>query len=98
MLAIHDRSKSKNRSQRLISVNLEIAADEVDLCVTGLTSNPSIFDKAITGTDLYDASISGTDAEAVFFDLALDDLTRAADLLRTSWDVSDGMDGCVVKS
>ncbi|MCH2143291.1 MAG: transaldolase [Phycisphaerales bacterium] len=66
-----------------------------DLCVTGLTSNPSIFDKAITGTDLYDAAISGTDAEAVFFDLALEDLTRAADLLRTAWDVSDGMDGCV---
>jgi transaldolase len=66
-----------------------------DLCVTGLTSNPSIFDKAITGTDLYDASIRGTDAEAVFFDLAIDDLSRAADLLRTAWDVTDGTDGCV---
>ena len=66
-----------------------------DNCVTGLTSNPSIFDKAISGSNLYDQALAGTDAEAVFFDLALDDLTRAADLLRTSWDVSDGTDGCV---
>ena len=66
-----------------------------DLCVTGLTSNPSIFDKAISGSNLYDAAMSGSDAESIFFDLAIDDLGRAADLLRTSWDVSGGTDGCV---
>ncbi len=66
-----------------------------DLCVTGLTSNPSIFDKAISGSDLYDSSMSGGDPESIFFDLAIDDLGRAADLLRTSWDVSGGTDGCV---
>jgi transaldolase len=66
-----------------------------DLCVTGLTSNPSIFDKAISGSDLYDAAMKGDDAESIFFDLAIDDLGRAADLLRTSWDVSGGTDGCV---
>ncbi|HJO16546.1 MAG TPA: transaldolase [Phycisphaerales bacterium] len=66
-----------------------------DNSVTGLTSNPSIFDKAISGSDLYDDSMTGTDAEAIFFDLAIDDLSRAADLLRTAWDVTDGSDGCV---
>jgi len=66
-----------------------------DLCVTGLTSNPSIFDKAISGSDLYDEAIAGSDPEAIFFDLAIDDLGRAADLLRTAWDVSGGTDGCV---
>jgi len=66
-----------------------------DDCVTGLTSNPSIFDKAISGSDLYDAAIEGGDAESIFFDLAIDDLGRAADLLRTAWDVSAGTDGCV---
>jgi transaldolase len=66
-----------------------------DLCVTGLTSNPSIFDKAISGSNLYDAAMSGSDAESIFFDLAIDDLGRAADLLRTSWDVSGGTDGYV---
>lgn len=66
-----------------------------DNCVTGLTSNPSIFDKAISGSDLYDDSMSGSDAESIFFDLAIDDLSRAADLLRTAWDVTDGNDGCV---
>jgi len=66
-----------------------------DNCVTGLTSNPSIFDKAISGGDLYDDSMSGVDAESIFFDLAIDDLSRAADLLRAAWDVTDGNDGCV---
>jgi transaldolase len=66
-----------------------------DYCVTGLTSNPSIFDKAISGGDLYDDSMSGPDAEAIFFDLAIQDLSRAADLLRTAWDLSEGTDGFV---
>lgn len=72
-----------------------LARYTVDCAVTGLTSNPAIFDKAISGTDLYDDAIQGTDSESVFFDLAIDDLTRAADILRTAWDATDGMDGCV---
>jgi transaldolase len=58
-----------------------------DLSVTGLTSNPTIFDHAIQGSDCYDATIhdqaaAGTSAEAIFIELALQDLTRAADLCR----------------
>jgi transaldolase len=57
-----------------------------DLAVTGLTSNPTIFEKAIKGGESYSAAIQQKDAagkqgEALFFDLALEDLTKAADLL-----------------
>jgi transaldolase len=70
------------------------------LSATGLTSNPTIFDHAITHSAAYDAAIrakrgKGESAEAVFFDLALDDLTRAADLLRPIHDQTDGVDGWV---
>jgi len=58
-----------------------------DLSVTGLTSNPTIFDHAIKNSTAYDAAISRKlakreSSEALFFDLALEDLTRAADLFR----------------
>jgi transaldolase len=69
-----------------------------DLSVTGLTSNPSIFEKAIVGGGQYDAAIRarGDDpVEAVFFDLALDDLRRAADLFRPVHERSGGVDGWV---
>lgn len=71
-----------------------------ELSVTGLTSNPSIFDKAIADTDLYDEEIrslraSGiTDREEIFFTLAIQDLKRAALLFKTIWDVSGHTDGC----
>ena len=57
-----------------------------DLSVTGLTSNPTIFDHAIKNSASYDASIRekltrGKSGEALFFELALEDLTRAAALL-----------------
>src|SRR5664279_3413665 len=56
-----------------------------DLSVTGLTSNPTIYDKAIGGTGAYDIDVRdgaarGQSHEAIFFDLALADLRRAADL------------------
>jgi transaldolase len=69
--------------------------------VTGATSNPSIFAKAITGSDRYDdqlraAAGSGVhDPQELFFELALDDVTRAADVLRPAYDQSDGRDGFV---
>jgi len=71
-----------------------------ELAVTGLTSNPTIFDQAIGNADFYDAAIrqkalAGKSGEALFFELALEDLTRAADLFRPIHDATDGMDGWV---
>jgi len=66
--------------------------------VTGLTSNPTIFEKAIDQGDLYDEAIrekagEGLSGEALFFDLALEDLGRAADLFQPVHRVTDGVDG-----
>jgi transaldolase len=71
-----------------------------DLSVTGLTSNPTIFDHAIKNSSAYDAAIrkkvkEGKSGEDLFFELALDDLTRAADLFRPIWDRTRGVDGWV---
>jgi transaldolase len=68
-----------------------------ELSVTGLTSNPTIFDHAIKNSTAYDAAIRQKvkEGEALFFDLALEDLTRAADLFRPIWDRTDGVDGWV---
>jgi len=71
-----------------------------ELSITGLTSNPTIYDKAIGGSDAYDADIRagverGAPAEDVFFSLALDDLRRAADLFRPIHDRTAGVDGFV---
>jgi len=71
-----------------------------ELSVTGLTSNPTIFDHAIKNSSAYDVAIredlaKGKSGEALFFDLALDDLTRAADLFRPIYDRTDGVDGWV---
>jgi transaldolase len=68
------------------------------LSVTGLTSNPTIFDHAIKNTSAYDAAIrtkvrEGKSGEDLFFELALEDLTRAADLFRPIWDRTGGVDG-----
>src|SRR5215475_8975120 len=70
------------------------------LSVTGLTSNPTIFDQAIKNSAAYDAaisrkSISGAATEDIFFELALEDLTRAADLFRPIFDETNGVDGWV---
>jgi transaldolase len=71
-----------------------------DLDVTGLTSNPAIYEKAIGGSTAYDAAIAklaaaGHSTESTFFELALDDLTRAADLFRPVYDRTNGVDGFV---
>jgi transaldolase len=72
-----------------------------DFAVTGATSNPTIFAKAISGSDRYDRQLRDAVASGVrepqelFFQLALDDVRRAADLLRPSHDQSDGRDGFV---
>jgi transaldolase len=71
-----------------------------ELSVTGLTSNPTIFEHAIAKSSSYDAAIrakheGGKSGEALFFELALEDLTRAADLFRPIFDQTDGVDGWV---
>src|SRR6185312_10394554 len=71
-----------------------------DLSVTGLTSNPTIFDHAIKNSTAYDATIARKlakreSSEALFFDLALEDLTRAADLFRPIYEKTNGVDGWV---
>jgi transaldolase len=67
--------------------------------VTGLTSNPSIFDKAIGSGDYDDAirakAPEGLSAEALFFELAIEDLRRAADLFLPVHERTDGVDGWV---
>ena len=68
--------------------------------VTGLTSNPTIFDHAVKKSSAYDEAIrkelaKGRTGESLFFDLALDDLTRAADLFRPLYDRTNGVDGWV---
>jgi len=71
-----------------------------EFAVTGLTSNPTIFDLAIKAGGAYDESIrtrarAGESGEALFFELALEDLTRAADLFRPLFDATGGLDGWV---
>jgi transaldolase len=68
--------------------------------ITGLTSNPTIFDHAITKSQAYDAAIrqkirQGKSDEELFFELAIEDLTQAADLFRPIYDATDGVDGWV---
>ena len=71
-----------------------------EFSVTGLTSNPTIFDKAIKDGGFYDAAIrqktaEGKSGEALFFELALADLIEAADLFRPVHDSTGGVDGWV---
>ena len=71
-----------------------------DFSVTGLTSNPTIFEHAIGSGDSYDASLhaladAGLAGEDLFFELALEDLTEAADLFRPAFEASHGVDGWV---
>jgi transaldolase len=70
------------------------------LSVTGLTSNPTIFDHAIKNGADYDDAIKsklaeGKSGEKLFFELALEDLTQAADLFRSVYDRTNGIDGWV---
>jgi transaldolase len=69
-----------------------------EFAVTGLTSNPSIFDQAIKNTGFYDDAIrkkaaEGKAGEALFFELALEDLAQAADLFRPAYEATGGVDG-----
>ena len=71
-----------------------------EFSVTGLTSNPTIFEHAIKNSKSYDEDIikklkEGKSDEALFFELALDDLTKAADLFRPIHEKANGVDGWV---
>ena len=71
-----------------------------ELSVTGLTSNPTIFDHAIKNSNSYDGAIrqkldEGKSGEELFFELALEDVVSAADLFRAVYDHTSGMDGWV---
>ena len=71
-----------------------------DLSVTGLTSNPTIFDKAVSGSADYDEQIAelrgqGMDPEPLFFELAIADLRRAADFFRGVYESTGTVDGFV---
>lgn len=71
-----------------------------ELSVTGLTSNPTIFDHAIANNESYDDAIrkksaEGKSGEPLFFELAIEDLRRAADLFRPIHDATRGVDGWV---
>jgi transaldolase len=99
---LHDQGQSlwlDNITRDLLnSGTLKRYIDE--LSVTGLTSNPTIFDHALKSSTAYDVAIrdhraEGKSTEDLFFDLALDDLTRAADLFRTVFDRTNGVDGWV---
>jgi transaldolase len=71
-----------------------------DLSITGVTSNPTIFDHAIKNSNAYDAAIlegaeKGKTGEDLFFELAIADIQRAADLLRDAHKATNGVDGWV---
>src|SRR4030088_3857526 len=99
---LHDQGQSlwlDNITRDLLeSGTLKRYIDE--LLVTGLTSNPTIFDHAIKNSSAYAAAIrkkvkEGKSGEELFFELALEDLTRAADLFRSIYDRTCGVDGWV---
>lgn len=82
----------------LTSGTLKYYIDE--LSVTGLTSNPTIFDNAISKSSDYDATIrqklaAGQSGEELFFDVALEDITAAAELFRATHTATNGIDGWV---
>lgn len=71
-----------------------------DDAVVGVTSNPTIFEKALSTGDWYDAQLRTEleridDTKEVFFALAIEDIKRACDLLRPVWERTDGIDGFV---
>jgi transaldolase len=99
---LHDRGQSlwlDNITRELLESGT-LARYINELAVTGLTSNPTIFDHAIKNSSRYDATIrkkvkEGKSGEDLFFELALEDLIRAADLFRPIWERTRGVDGWV---
>ncbi len=99
---LHDRGQSiwLDYITRELMASGTLARYIDELSVTGLTSNPSIFDKAIEGSSDYDDDIraqsaAGKSGEDLFFGLAIDDIRAAADLFRSTWERTDRVDGWV---
>ena len=101
--ALHDVGQSlwlDNITRKLLSSGT-LQRYIQDLAVTGLTSNPTIFDHAISKSNFYDDAIhhlretGSRSTEDIFFQLAIDDLQRAADLFRPVYDRTGGVDGFV---
>ena len=99
---LHDLGQSLwlDNISREILLNGTLARCISDWSVTGLTSNPTIFEHAIGHGSFYDEAIGhlarrDEPAEELFFALALQDLTAAADLFRPFFDATDGVDGWV---
>ncbi|MBA3625550.1 MAG: transaldolase, partial [Methylibium sp.] len=99
---LHDLGQSlwlDNITRELLA-NGTLARYIAELSITGLTSNPTIFEHAIGSGNFYDEQIDdltrrGESGEALFFALALQDLRQAADLLRPVFEATDGVDGWV---
>ena len=99
---LHDAGQSlwlDNITRRILA-NGTLARYVRELSVTGLTSNPTIFDHAIRNSADYDAAIraltaAGKAGEELFFELALEDLRQAADLFRPAHDLTNRVDGWV---
>lgn len=99
---LHDAGQSlwlDNITRRLLTSGT-LRQYIAELSITGLTSNPTIFDNAIKNNQDYDDAIrrkiaEGKSGESLFFELALEDLTQAADLFRPIHDATGGVDGWV---
>src|SRR5467141_2385723 len=97
---LHDLGQSlwlDNITPNLLSTGV-LQRYSAEWSVTGLTSNPTIFDHAIKNSKDYDDAIKrklaqGKSGEQLFFELALEDLTEAADLFRPVYDQTCGVDG-----
>jgi transaldolase len=96
---LHERGQSLwlDNITRTLLTSGTLARYVDGLSVTGLTSNPTILDKAIEGSDAYDETIraSAASGEPLLFELALDDLRAAADLFRPIHERTSGTDGWV---
>src|SRR6266566_4408283 len=115
ILTGHERGERMKATQLLHNLGQSIWLDNItrdllnsgtlkryvtELSVTGLNSNPTIFDQAIKNSTAYDAAIReklarDKSGEELFFDLAMEDLIRAADLFRPIFDRTNGVDGWV---
>jgi transaldolase/glucose-6-phosphate isomerase len=96
----HGQSFWYDNIQRGIIDNGELESLIDDFGVLGITSNPAIFEKAITGSADYDAQIEqlafhGADTTTIYESLAIDDIQRAADLLEPVYEATNGVDGYI---
>ena len=85
---------------RQLAVSGELRRMAAEDNVTGGTSNPSIFEKAVSGSDVYNEDIrrladSGRDVDAIFDELTVTDIQQCADILRPVYDATGGADGYV---